>query len=294
MKIASPITETSLIPTSSGMHIVRLTTPTLSTLIELDAVGLSVGRTAILAPLSLRITSGEFVGILGPNGAGKSSLLALMNATVRPTFGRVRLLSEDPWTLSERSRATLRSRVATVLQRIEYNPLVPLSARDVVAIGLLGVHGLAGRFTAEEHVRIDSALAQLGVAELARRAYRNLSGGEQQKVQLARALVQRPEMLLLDEPTTGLDLDWQERLVELISDLSLTHDLTIVMTTHALHHLPACCQRIILLRAGRVLFDGPASQALTADWLGKLYGCPVEIIERAGRRYCLGTAGGQL
>jgi iron complex transport system ATP-binding protein len=158
---------------------------------------------------------------------------------------------------------------------------------------LLGTHGLTGRLAISEQTRIDEALEQMDIAHLGRRAYRNLSGGEQQKVQLARALVQKPELLLLDEPTTGLDLDWQERLVELVGGLSQTRGLTVVMTTHALSHLPACCQRAILLRAGRVLFDGPAHEALTAGRLGELYGCPVEVIERHGRYHCL-SAGGEI
>lgn len=289
MKTISPTPDLSL--PRNDFEARHACPPAQDALVDLDAVGLNAGRTTILAPLSLRIEPGEFVGILGPNGAGKSSLLALMNGAMRPTSGRVRLLGRDPWALSERARAGLRGRIATVLQRSEYNPMVPLTAMDVVAIGLLGAHGLTGRLSPAEVSRIDEALDQLGVAHLARRAYRDLSGGEQQKTQLARALVQRPELLLLDEPTTGLDLDWQERLVDLIGDLSRENNMAIVMTTHALHHLPACCWRALLLREGRLLFDGPAGQALTADRLGDLHGCPVEVIERAGRRYCLSATG---
>jgi iron complex transport system ATP-binding protein len=249
---------------------------------------LAVGRTVLLHPLDLRLVPGEFVGILGPNGAGKSSLLALLNATLRPTSGHVRLLGEDPWAQSERARARLRRRVATVLQRSDYHPLVPLQARDVVAFSFLGERGWTMRFSAADLAPCEHALALLGIAHLARRPYRHLSGGEQQKVQLARALVQQPELLLLDEPTTGLDLDWQERLIELIGDLTATRPLSVVMTTHALHHLPACCTRVLLLRADRVLFDGPPSQALTAERLGALYGCAVTVFTHAGRYYCLG------
>jgi iron complex transport system ATP-binding protein len=97
---------------------------------------------------------------------------------------------------------------------------------------------------------------------------------------------------LLDEPTTGLDLDWQERLVALIDSIGLAHAMAIVMTTHALHHLPACCERILLLRAGHALFHGAAEEALTAQRLGALYGCPVEVLRRNGRHYCLGVTEG--
>lgn len=260
--------------------------------IALDDAGAREGITTRLAPLSLSIQNGECVGILGPNGAGKSTLLALMNASLCPSLGQVRLWGRNPWALAEPKRAALRRRVGTVLQRSEFNALIPLTAGEVVEIGLLGGHGMAGRLTSAERLRCEEALEQLGITHLAHRPYRQLSGGEQQKVQLARALLQQPELLLLDEPTTGLDLDWQERLVALIDSIARVHVMAIVMTTHALHHLPACCERIVLMRAGHVLFNGAAEDALTAQRLGTLYGCPVEVIKRNGRHYCLGATEG--
>lgn len=264
-----------------------------SYLAELSRVEYSVGRVRILCGLSFCVHKGECAGIIGPNGAGKSTLLGLMNATVRPSSGEVRVFGESPWTQPEGGRAHLRSRVATVLQRSEYSSMAPLPAREVVAMGRLGYHGLFGRISQAEQQHIDETLEQLAIGHLARRAYRDLSGGEQQKMQIARALVQDPEFLLLDEPTAGLDIDWQDRLVALIDDLSRSRGLTIVMTTHALHHLPPSCTRVILLRQGRILFDGEPETALTPERVGDLYGCPVDIMERNGRRYCLGAGEGR-
>ena len=261
-------------------------------LVELSGAGVTIGRTTILDPLSLAVGPGEFIGILGPNGAGKSTLLGLINATMRPSRGRMMVLGRDPWALSGRRRARLRGRIATVHQRGEYNSLVPLTARDVVGIGLLGERGLTGRWSAADADRVDEALARMGIEPLAGRPYRHLSGGEQQKVQLARALVQRPELLLLDEPATGLDLEWQERLIRLVADLSRRAGLTIIMTTHLLHHLPDRCRRVVLLREGRLLCDGSARESLTAQRLEDLYGCPVEVIRRGGRHHCLAAPGG--
>jgi ABC-type cobalamin/Fe3+-siderophores transport system ATPase subunit len=262
-------------------------------LAELDQASCRAGSERILGPVACRIERGECVGVIGPNGAGKSTLLGLMNATVRPSSGQVRVFGADPWTLPESGRCRLRGRVATDLQRNDYNPIAPLPARDVGAMGRLGFGGLFGRISVADWARIDGTLEQFGIAHLARRAYRNLSGGEQQKVQIARALVQDPEFLLLDEPTTGLDIDWQERLVGLIDELGQNRQLTILMTTHAIHHLPQSCRRVILLREGRVLFDGDTASALTPRHMGEVYACPVDIIERNGRRYCLGMREGQ-
>jgi len=254
----------------------------------LDGAGYRVGRTTILEPANLSISQGEFVGIIGPNGAGKSTLLNLFNATLHPSVGRTWLFGRNPWAFSERERVRMRSRAAMVFQRSEYNAGIPLTVRDVVAMGRLGARGLLGRRSARDDACVDESLTRLGMTHLAQRVFRSLSGGEQQKVQLARALAQQPDLLLLDEPTTGLDLDWQERLVKLTSEVSRSLAMPVVMTTHTLNHLPVCCQRIVLLRGGRILFDGPVDEALTVERVSTLYGCPVEIIAHRGRRYCMG------
>lgn len=260
-------------------------------LIELSAATFRAGRKALVERISLRVSSGEFLAILGPNGAGKSTLLNLLDATLRPSNGAVRLFDRNPWATSERGRAGLRARIGFVPQRTDFNPLIPLTAREVVALGRIRGRAFASLLSSEEQRIVDDSLERMGVADLAQRVYRSLSGGEQQKVQLARALAQTPDVLLLDEPTSGLDLRWQEQLTATIEHLSATMRLPIVMTTHILGHLPACCRRAALMRDGRILFDGPVADALSTPRIADLYECPVEIVERDGRRHCLGATG---
>ncbi len=257
---------------------------------ELTGVSFRAGGREIVANASLALRPGEFLAILGPNGAGKSTLLGLMNATLRPAAGAVRLFGRDPWAAGEAARSRLRARVGVIPQRAEFNPRIPLTAREVVAIGRLRGRAFAGRLSREDEIRIEEAMERLGVAPLARRLYRSLSGGEQQKTQIARALAQEPDLLLLDEPASGLDLPWQERLTDLIGELAATLRAPIVMTTHGLHHLPAGCGRAALMRGGRILFDGPAREALSAARLAGLYDYPVEVLERGGRRWLVGAA----
>ncbi len=263
--------------------------PEPATLVELRGVTRRAGRATILNQVSLSVGPGEFVAILGPNGAGKSTLLSLVNATLCPTQGTVRLLGVDPWSVSERQRSALRARVGVVPQRSDFNALIPLSAREVVAIGRLRGRAFSSRLGREDRRLIDETLERLGIGALAGRVYRTLSGGEQQKVQLARVLVQQPALLLLDEPAAGLDLYWQEQLTTLIGELSRELRLPIVMTTHILGHLPACCRRAALMRGGRILFDGPAEDTLSAERIGEAFGFPVQIVEHGGRRHCLGA-----
>jgi ABC-type cobalamin/Fe3+-siderophores transport system ATPase subunit len=257
----------------------------------LDGISCHAGRKTILDGISLTINRGEFVGILGPNGAGKSTLMAVMGGRLRPDAGSVRIEDADVWAMGERGRAALRMRIGTVLQLSEYNPMIPMTAREVVAMGRVGQGSLLHRFANNDRSLVEDALVRLGIEKLAGRTYRSLSGGEQQKVQIARALAQRPDLLMLDEPTNGLDMDWQERMVTLIGRLSapatLGHSgLPVIMTTHLTGHLPPDCRRVLLIKQGRLIFDGPTQEALTEKRLGKLYGCRVGVTECGGRRHC--------
>ncbi|MCX7018994.1 MAG: ABC transporter ATP-binding protein [bacterium] len=264
---------------------------TTETTAVLDVVSLRAGPTTILCDVSLTLQRGEFVCVLGPNGAGKSTMLSMMNGTARPTAGTVRLLGTSVWETGERVRARLRARIGTVLQRSEYNPQIPLTTREVVAIGRAGPCGILRALDTQDWRRVDEAIDCLDLAPLAGRVYHTLSGGEQQKTQIARALAQHPRMLLLDEPATGLDIDWQERMISLVDSLFGSADIPVVMTTHHTGHIPPCCNRVVLLSRGRVVFDDAPDAALTAPVLSALYGCRIEVIERNGRRHCHSAGG---
>ena len=259
---------------------------------ELSGVSRRAGAKTIVEDATLQVMPGEFLAILGPNGAGKSTLLAILGAALRPSGGAVRLFGQNPWEISGGQRAQLRARIGVVPQRAEFNPLIPLTVREVVAIGRLRGRAFDGRIAREDEDVIEDSMQRMGIAAFGRRTYRSLSGGEQQKVQFARVLAQRPEMLLLDEPASGLDLFWQEHFTEIVGRLSEIPRLPVVMTTHILSHLPACARRAALMQRGRILFEGKADDALSAKRLSELYECPVEIIERGGRRHCLGAGTG--
>ena len=253
-----------------------------------EGVTVAVGRARLLSEVSLQVAPGERVALLGPNGAGKSTLLALFNATLRPSVGRVWLDGEDVWSAGAGRRAALRDRIATVFQRLEHNPLVPATVADVVGMAMPAA---VRRNQAQVRELTEDALQRLGIAAFARRPYRGLSGGEQQTVQLAMAVARRPGLILLDEPATGLDLDWQERLVAMLEELgsAAVAGVTMMLATHVVHQVPAGFDRVLLLRGGRVLFDGRTEEAFTAARLGELYGCRVEVERRRGRTYCLGA-----
>jgi ABC-type cobalamin/Fe3+-siderophores transport system ATPase subunit len=234
--------------------------------------GVEVRRSGrlLLGPLDLVIGRGEFWGVVGPNGAGKTTLLRVLAGLERIAAG-------------ERDLGLPRQAIGLLFQEHDYLPDVPFSVRDVVAFGCAGGVPVGPTPRRLQEGEVDRALALLGLGALDRRLYRELSGGERQKVQLARLLAQQAQLLLLDEPSAGLDLDWQERLTALVAEVYARSGAAVVMVTHDVDRLPACCGRVLLLRAGRPLAVGTPAEVLTAGRLSELYGCRMEVGEQAGR-----------
>jgi iron complex transport system ATP-binding protein len=261
------------------------------TSIELrDVVVRRRGR-AILGPLSLDLPAGEFLGVVGPNGAGKTTLLRAMARMEPPSEGRVVVRSGEEECPCD-ARALARRRIGFLFQSHEFLPDVPLTVEDVVLFGRAPLAGVGRAYRREDREATSAALEELGMASMRRRLYRELSGGERQKVQLARLLAQGPEVLLLDEPTSGLDLLWQERLTTLVERMYRRSFASVVMVTHEIDRLPGATGRVLLLREGRPLECGPPEEVLKPRTLSRLYGCAMEVVPRGGRyhAFSLGEA----
>jgi ABC-type Mn2+/Zn2+ transport system ATPase subunit len=230
----------------------------------------------------MSVDRGALYGIVGPNGAGKSTLLRAIAGLERVDRGVVRVTDGRD-----------RSRVGLLFQHHDFVPEMPFTVSDVVSFGRTGRVGFGPVRSASDRRKVGDALDMLQLAEMADRLYRELSGGERQKVQLARLVAQQAELLLLDEPAAGLDLDWQERLTVLVSELHRTTGAAIVMVTHEVHHLPAGCDTVLLLRLGREVASGPPAQVFTPELLSELYGCRMEVSERAGRYFAHSLGSGR-
>jgi iron complex transport system ATP-binding protein len=245
--------------------------------IEARGVKVSLGGRPVLQGLDLSMARGEWLSIVGPNGAGKSTLLRFLTGAAMGT-GDLRL-DGRPWgDLSRRERALL---IALVPQA----PVIPAGIRvvDYVLLGRtphirpLGVEGPA------DLAAVHDALSHLDLLGLADREVTTLSGGERQRVLIARALAQGASLVLLDEPTTALDVGHQQQVLELVDDLRHRHDLTVLTTMHDLTLAGQYADRLLLLDAGRIVAEGPADQVLTADNIARHYGASVRVLHEAGR-----------
>jgi zinc transport system ATP-binding protein len=258
--------------------------------IELQDVSVTRGKRRVLDVPHLSVVSGEFLGIVGPNGAGKTTLLRVCASLLLPDTGSVRIFGKDSARASAWSRSHRRRLVGYVPQSIAHNPDVPFRVKDVVSMGLYGRKGLFRGLGEADARRVATWMDRLGLSPLSNQLYRSLSGGEQRKALIARAMVQDPSLLLLDEPGANLDLDWKEQLGLLIEDLFRSFRVTVVMVSHETWQLPPACGQVALMKEGNVLRIGHKTEMLSSESLSQLYGCRVETVIRGGRFHAISVS----
>jgi iron complex transport system ATP-binding protein len=260
--------------------------------ILIEGLRVVAGRRTILSIDRLSVTPGQVLAVVGPNGAGKTTLLKVCLGWRRVTAGRVSVLGHPVHQLGGLALAGLRRQIGYVPQELAAHSYLPLTVREVVAIGRTGLAGLLRPLRRDDWRIVDQWLARLGLERLGEEPYANLSGGEQRKTLIARAMVQQPRVLLLDEPTAHLDLGWREQIVATLGELYEDSRPTTVLVCHELEALPACCRRLLLLQDGRVLDRGTPEQVLTPRRIADLYGPGLRVLHESGRHAVIPAPGG--
>ncbi len=230
------------------------------------------GRQNVLQEIDLTIHSGELVGLIGPNGAGKTTLLRALSRLLRPTQGKVLLEGRDIWRLSPRQVA---QRIGRVPQTA--NAAWPYSVEHVVRMGRYPHRSWLAPFNGQDAAIVEKTLARLQLQPLHHRPLNTLSGGEQQRVLLARALAQEPSVLLLDEPIANLDINHQYQVLALVKELVQTSRLAVLMAIHDLELAARYCDRLILLNQGQVWAAGPPAEVLQVDHLRPVFGVETQL-----------------
>jgi len=187
--------------------------------------------------------------------------------------------------------AGLRRRIGYVPQLLPARSELPLTVREVVAIGRTARAGLFHPLSRQDWQTVDRWIERLGLASLADRAFSQVSGGEQRKTIIARAMAQEPELLLLDEPTANLDLGWRERIVETVQTLYTQTCITVVLVCHDLEVLPPACRQVVLLDAGRTAATGSPETVFTTERVSRLYGAALRAVHQGGRHAILPGGG---
>jgi iron complex transport system ATP-binding protein len=259
-------------------------------LLQLDSATVVKGDRPVIDAMSLTIHDGEHTVVLGPNGAGKSVLLRLLTHQERPLArpdgpAPVRVLGEDIWNITE-LQAQMGIVSADLHQHfVSGNSEGLITAEAAVLSGFLVSYGILryGVVTETMRGKAADALASMGVPHLARRRLNEMSSGEARRVMLARALVTGPRALILDEPTTGLDLVARHGFMERVREIARA-GTTIILITHHVEEIVPEIERVVLLRQGRIVGDGAKASMLTPERLSHVFGAPLQV-EPAGGFY---------
>jgi zinc transport system ATP-binding protein len=227
--------------------------------IELESVGFAyAGGPPVLHDVDLAVEKGEFVAIAGPNGGGKTTLLRVALGLERPQLGTAKLFGEPAVHSSQRRR------IGYLAQRAQLGIESPVTVQEVVSAGRVPRIGLVGRLGADDRVRVSAAIERVGLGGVAGRPVATLSGGQQQRALIAKALAGEPGLLVLDEPTAGVDVDAQEALAALLDELHRELGATVLLVSHEFGAVERYVERLVLVR-GTIVFDG-SPRALPATW----------------------------
>lgn len=236
--------------------------------IHTDTIQVAFGSKTILRDISLAIHDKEFVGIIGPNGSGKSTFLKCLYRVLQPSGGKIYFDGSELSSLSHRDTAL---KMAVVAQHSTVN--FDFSVLEMVLMGRSPYKGLLDRDQLDDYEIARHALAEVGLSDFESRNFNTLSGGEQQRVILARALAQRTECLVLDEPTNHLDIKYQLELMTIVKRL----DATVVSAIHDLNLAAIYCDRIIALKDGHIVCSGTPQEVLTAETIRHIYGVSATV-----------------
>ena len=245
--------------------------------IDVENLRVTAGSKTLLSDVTLHVEAGTWCTIIGPNGAGKTTLVESVAGLRRIASGEVSVAGKSIAQLHERARARL---VSLVPQQ----PQVPagMTVQDYVGLGRVAYHGLLRAPSREDKNVVESVLDRLSLSDFAQRDVATLSGGERQRMVLARALAQSTMVIVLDEPTTGLDVRHQMELLELLKNEVADCGLTVLATLHDLTLAGQFADRLVLLDEGEVVLDGPARDVVRSRELSERYGMNLRVLDVDG------------
>jgi zinc/manganese transport system ATP-binding protein len=253
---------------------------TQETTIKLEHVRVQFGKRVLLEDLSLNIAQGEFITVLGPNGAGKSTLFKLLLGLLKPAAGMVRVLGRDP------RRGNRAIGYAPQHRKLETD--LALRARDVVGFGLDGDRWGIGFTSRKRSAIIDQALDEVNALSFADAPVGQLSGGEQQRLLIAQALLTNPRLLLLDEPLANLDIAHGQEIVALVAEVCRSRGVTVLLVSHDVNPLLPVIDRVLYIANGQSAIGTP-EEVITSATLSQLYNSSVEVVQALGRLFVVGA-----
>ena len=224
-------------------------------------------RIPVIKNINLEVNKGEFISIIGPNGAGKTTLLETINGILSYTAGRGLVFDKE----IKKNKHFIRKKTGYLIQNFEIETLSPFLCKDVVMMGRTGKKGLLRFTNKKDWEKVWYSMSLVGMIDYAKRPAGKLSGGEFQKILLARILAQEPRLLLLDEPLSNLDYSKRQQIEILLNRLHEKEKITILMVSHDLSFIPEKCQRVIVIDKGKIIMDDKKEKILNSKNLKNIF-----------------------
>jgi zinc transport system ATP-binding protein len=259
----------------------------MAALVDIAGLDFAYGAQTVLERINLSVEAGTTLGLIGPNGGGKTTLIRLLLGLLEPTAGTIRVAGHAPRQAIRRGDL-----IGYLPQNPQLPGQLPLSVRQAVRLGLAGKTGMLRPYAADDLAFAESLLERVGIAPLADKPVGSLSGGQLQRAFIARALAPRPRLLVLDEPTTGIDRGGQQQFIEFIQSLKREMELTVIFVSHDLRAVSAISDRIACLNASLHYHDVP--DHLPADLVYRMFACDLEAMGIKGGHVCTHGADGHV
>ena len=231
-------------------------------------------KTPAVFNINMSVNTGEFISIIGKNGAGKTTLLETINGILSYQRGTGRIFGKE----INRNKSQIRKNIGYVVQNLDVDPLTPFLCKDIVMTGRVGKIGMFRFSTKEDWEIVWRCMGLVGMIDFANRPIGKLSGGELQKILLARALAQQPKILLLDEPFSNLDPSSKRQIETLLNRIHEKQKITILLVSHDLNFIPSRCKRLIVMDKGRIILDGKRERVFKTEIIKDIFENKEEVI----------------
>ncbi len=251
-------------------------------IIKAKKINFGYRKELLLKDFDISINEGEFVGIIGPNGAGKSTILKILSGFLKKKSGEINIAGKNIAEYADFERAKI---IGTVPQNIFSS--MPYTVKEIVEMGRYSKLSKFSTLSKEDKMQINLSLTDMDIMHLSESIFNNLSGGEKQRTIIAAALAQEPRVLLLDEPTSQLDMGHAVSLMKKLKQLQKNKNLSIVIVSHDIQLLANFVERIILIDDGEVIIDGKPKDILQQELIAEIYNCPIEIIKLENDKFVI-------